>query len=405
MSEGQANMLVILGVATTAQAFAAVAMFLIPTLAADIKETMGLSSAAIGYHISLAFGMGCISSISVGGFTRRFGANRIFQLGQIILAIGAALVATAVSPLVTIGMAFVGFGFGIASPVTSIILAQFSSAARVNLLFSVKQMATPTGAALAGAIGPVIAVAWSWQLAFASIGVILLTSVLVLGVFRRVWDGEVDPSAPISSPWTSYKIILRDRKLLVLALTGFFYSVAQLGLTAFLVLFLVEDLLYSAVSAGLLLSLVHALGVVSRPIWGWCADCVGNVAAVLSFIGLLTMTCAALAASITPTWPSAVVYAVFIAFGAAGFAWSGLQMATIASLAVPSRRAETLSGAFGLIFLGAWAGPGLASAVFSAFHTYTSVFVFLGLSAFVGTALTGFACFCGRRGGNPRKPL
>lgn len=381
----------VLCVVSGAQVFAALGMFAIPALTTHIKETTGFSSAEMGYIFSLAFAMGGISSVSVGGFIRRYGANRVFQLGQIVLAVGALLVATSATRLTVIGSAMIGFGFGVASPVASIILAQFSRSAYFNLLFSAKQMATPIGAVLAGAVAPALATTFSWPVAFSAIAALAVGSVFVLVPFRRFWDRDAQASAPVSPPWNGFRMIFRDRTLTVLGLTGFFYSVAQLGLAGFLVLFLVEDLSYSAITAGLMLSLVSGAGLVSRPVWGWCADRIGAVSPVLMGIGIVTTASATLVALMTPEWPDTIVYAVFLAFGAAGFGWSGVQIAAVASVAPAERRSETFSGAFGLIFLGALAGPGLASIVFSVFHSYAAVFVALGLAGFTGTVLTAAA--------------
>lgn len=370
---------------------AAFGMFMIPTLAANIKETTGLGSAEIGFNFSLAFAMGGVAAVSVGGFTRRYGPGRVFQAGQLVLALGALLFGSAAAPLIPLGAAMVGFGFGVASPTTSIIVAQFSRAANFNLLLSVKQMATPMGAALAGATGPAMADALGWPGVFACIAVLALGSLVALAWFRRTWDRETQPSAPISPPWNGFRLIFRDRTLAVLGLTGFLYSVAQLGLTGFVVLFLVEDMSYSAISAGLMLSLVNGIGLLSRPFWGWCADALGTVFPVLTLLGVTTAACAALIALMAPDWPDWLVYAVFLLFGASGFGWSGVQVAAVASVVPSDRRAESFSGTFGLIFLGSWAGPGIASFVFSVFHGYTAVFVFLGLAGLAGAALTGYA--------------
>ena len=382
--------LVVLCVVSATQILAAFGMFMIPTLATNIKDTTSLGSAEIGFNFSLAFAMGGVAAVSVGGFTRRYGPGRVFQTGQLVLALGALLLASAASPLIALGSAMVGFGFGVASPVASIVVAQFSRAANFNLLLSVKQMSTPMGAALAGATGPTVAAALSWPAVFACIAVLALGSLAALEWFRRPWDRETQPTAPISPPWNGFRLIFCHRALAVLGLTGFLYSVAQLGLTGFLVLFLVEDMGYSAVSAGLMLSYVNGVGLLGRPFWGWCADALGTVFPVLTVLGVTTAACAALVATMSPEWPDWLVYVVFFLFGASGFGWSGVQIAAVGSVVPSDRRAEAFSGAFGLIFLGSLAGPGIASIVFSAFHSYAAVFVLLSLAGFAGTALTGY---------------
>lgn len=384
------NIFVILFVATTAQTLAAFGMFTIPTLAATIKGALGLSPSMIGYQTSLAFGMSGVSAVLIGGFVRRFGPCRVFQAGLMFLAAGGALVIASSMATVTAGIALIGFGFGFASPVTSIILARFGTAARRNLLFSIKQSSTPLGAAIAGIVSPTLAESWTWQWAFGVTVIAALLSALCLNLFHRTWDNEADHKARIALPWEGIRIIFANRTLLRMASIGFCYAMAQLGLTAFLVLFLVEDLAFSVISAGLILSMVHGVGVVSRLIWGFSADRAGNVLAVLSFIGGLTAVCAAIAVFASPEWPLVSIYALFLVFGSAGFAWSGLQAAAMAAMAESDRLSETISGGFGFLFLGAWAGPVLAALVFSVSENYGAVFGFLCLSAVIGAVLAGF---------------
>ncbi len=373
-----------------AQTLAAVGMFAIPTLAAIIKQSLGLSSAMIGYQTSLAFGMGGVSAVLVGSLVRKFGPCRVFQVGQMILAIGCVLVMSSSVIIITVGIGLIGFGFGAASPITSIILARHGTPERRNFLFSMKQMSTPLGAAIAGIISPIIAETWAWQWVFGMIVILVLASIVGLSYFHRIWDDEADHNARITPPWVGFQIVFADQTLLRLALTGFFFALAQLGLTAFLVLFLVEDLEFSVISAGLMLSMVHGIGVASRLMWGEIADRTGNPLAVLSFIGGVAAVCAAIAAMTSSEWPQGLIYGLFLVFGLSGYGWSGLHAAAVAAIAKPDRLGETISGAFGFLFLGAWAGPSLAALVFSISEDYSAVFMFFCVSAAIGAILTGF---------------
>ena len=52
-----------------------------------------------------------------------------------------------------------------------------------------------------------------------------------------------------------------------LSVTTFFYSFVQLCLGSFLVIMLVEEIGYTLVAAGMLLSVTQGAGVIARVIW------------------------------------------------------------------------------------------------------------------------------------------
>ena len=73
-----------------------------------------------------------------------------------------------------------------------------------------------------------------------------------------------------------------------LAIASFCLSFVQLCLSAFAVTMLVEEVGYSLVAAGVLLSFMHAAGVGGRILWGWIADRAGNSLGLLQFLALVT---------------------------------------------------------------------------------------------------------------------
>ena len=114
------------------------------------------------------------ASLASGMFIERHGAIRVSQVCVLLCAAGAAagrgrhalpgatVLALALAPLV------IGLGYGPITPASSHILARTAQPSRMALTFSIKQTGVPAGAALAGAVLPILALRFGWHAAFAA---------------------------------------------------------------------------------------------------------------------------------------------------------------------------------------------------------------------------------------------
>lgn len=383
----QGNIRFVLISTTFINTVVATAGYLIPALATATRETLGVDAAFFGFQVTLAFGSGGVSAMIGGGIVGRFGPCRVSQFALALIAIGCALYAIPQTSILTAGSIVIGLGYGLANPAASVLLTRFGHPSRLNFLFSFRQASTALGAVCAGMLGPAIAIVWGWQWAFHSLAILSLGVALSINGLRGSWDDGANLRTPLSTPWEGFRIVIRNKSLLWLCIAGIGFSSVQMGLFAFLVLFLVEDVGFTLAAGGMVLSLINFLGAGSRILWGWRADQAGNSLLVVAIMGVATAIIAALAAFATPDWPQWLVFGIFSAFGLAAFGWSGIVMANVAMRAEPDKIAETVGAGLGFLFSGAWIGPSIGSLILHVTGSYRYVFLFLTGAALVATVL------------------
>jgi len=120
---------------------------------------LGVSPAAVGYYIAVAYLGSMLGSAAAGGWVARFGPIRVSQAGLLLCFAGLTLAASGWSPLVLAGAFVVGLGYGPTTPASSVMLVRAAPPALFSLTFSIKQTGVPAGGVLAGAIVPALILA------------------------------------------------------------------------------------------------------------------------------------------------------------------------------------------------------------------------------------------------------
>ena len=361
--------------------------YLVPALAIATKDFFQVDAAFIGYQVTLVFGVGGISSLITGGFVVRFGPGRILQMALLVSAAGCLLYSVPNKIVLTLGSIVIGYSYGMTYPSASVLLSRFGSPARLNFLFSFRQASTALGAVTAGLLGPFLALTWGWQGAFYLMAAISVLAAIMVHRICPYWDDLTDPNASISPPWDGVRIILANRPLLMICGIGFGFSVVQVGVLAFLVLFLSEEVGFSMAEGGIALSLINLLGAGSRMAWGWRADRLKNSMQVVAVMGLITAATLAVFSFANTDWPQWVTYGTLSFFGIATFGWSGIVMANIARRADPKKMAETVGGALGFMFSGAWIGPSIGALILQLTGSYRYLFGFLFFTSLIAAFL------------------
>jgi len=389
----QVHIVFVLIATTFVGAVSAASGYLVPALAVATKETLGVSAAFIGYQVALVFGVGGLSSLIAGGVVSRFGPCRVLQAGLTLSGVGCLLYTVPNTIVVTAGSVLIGFCYGMSHPASSVLLSRFGSQERLNFLFSFRQSSTALGAVIAGVLGPVLASILVWQWAFYGLAIFSILLAIAINHLRPHWDDQADPKTPISAPWAGLRLIILNRKLLTLCLTGFCLSVVQVGVLAFLVLFVVEDVGLTMTQGGLALSLINILAVGSRIFWGWQADRTRNSLMVVTAMGALTTLTVLVFSAADSQWPQWLVFCTMSVLGLATFGWSGIVIANVVRRADQNKIAETMGGTLGFFFSGAWVGPSVGSLILQFTGSFSYVFLFLAVMAFIATVMAGFVAF------------
>jgi MFS family permease len=346
------------------QMFTSLAATAPAVLAPELSQAMGIGPQWIGLFVGLVYVGAMLASIGSTGFIERFGAIRVSQWGVLLCGAGICLVGllpAAWAGLLIGAAILIGVGYGPITPASSQILVRTTPPSQMALVFSIKQTGVPAGAALAGALLPVAALAFGWRAALIGVGLVGLAVIAAAQSTRRALDTERSQSRAFSVKATieRLRMVLRTPALAELALLSFAYAAVQVCLTSFLVVFLNGALHWSLVASGLALTVVTIGGVIGRIAWGALADRALPPRRVLSIIGFVAGFCAIAMALASPAWPVWVVLPVAAAFGATAIGWNGVQLSEIARKAPPGS-AGAVTGASGFItFAGVVVGPPL----------------------------------------------
>lgn len=322
--------------------------FLTGGLVVQIRSELDFGSAALGLAVAVFFISASLASVVMGRVVEKIGAHRSMRLSAVASAaslLGVALFAGSWEGLVAC-LVLGGLANAVAQPATNLSLARGVPAGRQGVSFGIKQAAIPTATLLAGLAVPGIAVTLGWRWAFAGgAALALLIALLVpaesLGGVRRLKEARAGD--------------VSVAPLVLLALGIGLGSTAATPLGAFIV----ESSVASGLNvgtAGLLLALGSAAGIVVRVWFGHLADGMGGgrlrlVAAMLGVgVAGFVMLASGKVGLILP--------GTLLAFGA-GWGWPGLF-----NFAVVKTNPGAPAAATGITQTGASGGAALGPLVF-----------------------------------------
>src|SRR5215218_3797102 len=286
------------------QTFASVGKTLPAIVAPLVLAELGADAAWVGIYFGLAAAASLIAQMGCGSFIIRHGALRMSQVALVLLGGGGAAIST---------------------PTSSQLLGRVSPPRLAPLIFSIKQTAVPAGLLLAGFVGPVMAASWGWRGAMLATGAACLAGALMLQPLRERFDGDRVPSRRfrLSDFRSTIASVVTTPDLRNLSCACFAFNGIQSVFTAYFVTYLVA-LGYDLAAAGLLFSIVVALAVPCRVLWGWLGSF--HVAPHLVMAGLALGMAAGVAATgaFGPGWPILAVGAVSAIVSATAVSWHGI---------------------------------------------------------------------------------
>jgi len=365
----------------------------LPTVAPEVARSYGIPAIWIGYQISVVAFFMLASLVFLSNASRRWGACRVTQAGLAVT--GASLAVSLVPHPASILVASIGMGIGYGSvmPAVSHLLMRFTPTERLNFVFSVQQAGIPLGSVIAAAAAPAIAITfgWRWALAAASLGLVALAA--LMQPWREGWDDDRDPAAPAGrSLRAGLGTVVRDRKLLWMAIAGACFSGIQFCVTTFAVVALVEGLGMGIVQAGLVLTTAQVCGIGSRLACGWIADRTGDALYVLAWLAGSIVVVGLACFPLNAGWPLVAVYLLFAALGAATVGWPGAFFAEIGRLSPAGHVASSTAATLMLTGLGKTLLPIAFAAVYSWTRHYGAAFAMLG-----AVSAVSLACLIGAR--------
>jgi MFS family permease len=152
---------------------------------------------------------------------------------------------------------------------SSQLLGRVSPPRLAPLLFSIKQTAVPTGLLISGFLVPAMASALGWRGATLVTAAACVAFAAMLQPLRARFDNDRVPSQRFRlSDFRTTIVSVLARDLRRLSFACFAFNGVQSVFTAYFVIYLVA-IGYDLAAAGFLFSLVVAVAVPCRVLWGW----------------------------------------------------------------------------------------------------------------------------------------
>jgi predicted MFS family arabinose efflux permease len=365
------------------QTLATMAAYSLPALAPMVARDLAVPGPAIGYFVSMVYGVGILSALYSPGFIHRYGATRVGQvvllatLAMILLLALGGSVAAVIAAAVTLGLAY-----GATAPVSAHLLVPRTPLRVINLVLSVRQIGVPLGGVLGALMLPPLALAFGWKTAILLEAIPAMALLALLQVPRRDWDADRKPGGALlrgslSGMWSLLK---HDARLRRLSVASFVYSGVQLCFVAFMTVHLTSKTGMDLVAAGRALATYQITGVVTRPVWGWLADRLVPARWLLAVQGLAMAAAAAAAGRFGEAWPGWTVLAVVAIAGATASGYTGIAYAEFARLG-GERRTEATGLGSGVMFAGVMAIPSLASLLVTSLGGYEAAYSTVAVAA------------------------
>jgi MFS transporter, ACS family, hexuronate transporter len=375
-------------------------------LTPSLVEGFRLSRFDVAFIVPCVYLPGLFFSLPAGHLGDRLGVRPTFLGGLALAAAGLALAAATPGFWLFLACLIVaGTGWSVVNPVLGKAIVDLFPVRERGIAMGIKQMGLTVGGVISALVLPPIAAWLGWRAAVATCALVIAAPAL------SSWR----PLAPLADPRAGNAVStqadddawwwIRRPALLVFFATGIALGMLQSAVLAYLPLYGVQALGWSAVAAGALVAVAQAGGAVARLALGaasdrWLGGRRPPWLVLSSLLGALVFGAYALAPARSPL--AAFTLAFVAGIGAHG--WVGVYFIASAEAGGP-RRAGLLSGvAFGVIVVGLLVGAPLFGGVLVSRDSYAAAWaVFAALAAIIAIvmAAAGEAIHreCARAGG------
>jgi MFS family permease len=340
------------------QTFASVGKVLPAVVAPLVIVELHADPAWVGVYYGVSAGASLFAQMGCGSFIIRYGALRMSQVALVLLGGGIAVAAAGGLPGFAASAIVGGGGAAVSTPTSSQLLYRVSPPRLAPLVFSIKQTAVPAGLLISGFLAPAMASAWGWRGATLVTAAACVAFAAMLQPLRARFDDDRVPSRRfrLSDFRTTIASVLKAGDLRRLSFACFAFNGVQSVFTAYFVTYLVA-LGYELAAAGFLFSLVVAVAVPCRILWGWLGSF--HVAPRLVMAGLALGMAGSVAVTgvFTAAWPMPAMGLVGAVLSATAMSWHGILLSQTARLAPDGRAGAVTGGVLSFGQIGAFLGP------------------------------------------------
>jgi MFS family permease len=372
---------------------------IMPVAAADI----GVAPESIGFYMAALYITSTVTGLFSGQLVTQFGASWLFRMMLLLSALSVAILLVSTPLALVLMAALVGIASGPMNPTGSQVLAQVTPVRQRALVFSLKQCATPAGGVLAGVLLPPLMLAFNWHWAMVSVA----TVAVLFAIIVRLPEAPETTSVE-KQPLTDNRFSLRktqrsmqkvwqvtELRSLTIAAVGL--ATAQMGLAAYLVVYLWREVGFSEAAAALVFAGLHLSGISARIGLGLIADRLTSARAILTGLCIVLAMALLLCSVFSQNWPLPLVYFVVFLAGASGNGWVGLYYAELARLTPVEQVAEITGASQFFTYIGLLTGPILFAtilAVTDSFRVTLVVFAVMMVAvtfSLLGTSRSAYA--------------
>lgn len=372
------------------QTFVSIGRVLPAVIAPVIIHDLQIDPAWVGIYFSFTAASSLLGQMGCGSFIIRYGALRMSQIALVMLAAGMAVAAEGGVLGFVLSAIIGGSGAAVSTPTSSQLLGRVSPRRYAPLIFSIKQTAVPAGLLLGGALGPWMASTIGWRGGMLAVAASCLAFAFMLQPLRARFDTDRDPSRAfrVSDFKATITSVLVARDLRALSIACFAFNGVQQVFTAYFVVYLTQ-LGYSLVAAGFIFSVVVAIAVPGRIIWGWLGSFYVAPRLVMAGLAFGMAGSVALTGFFGAGWPLIAIGVIAGVLSATAMSWHGILLSETARLAPDGMAGAVTGGVLSFGQMGALLGPMVYSGLLGATGSYGVGWVVLCLPAlWVGVRLS-----------------
>jgi len=366
---------VVLGTATFAQASASFAMLGVAALAGFLQRDFRLTAAETGLLITATYGAAVLSLLFVGDLLDRKSERVIIGVGG---AIGfAALMLATLSDsfgLLLLCLFVAGLGFSATQPGGSKSVSAWFRGDRLGLAMGIRQAGLPLGGAVAAAILPGLAAAWSWRSAFIAGALATLAGALAFALVYRPPAESAAAARRAPLTYAAVSQLLRQPWMRNAMFAGLALVSAQYGILTWLMLYLRDSQRIPLTRGAWLLFLAQAVGAAGRVVLAALSDRTPASRFRLLIVSMIAIAAGAFILIVLPTGtPEPVLALLALWLGFFGLGWYGPWVAYLAETAPADKVGLTLGAAMATNQLGIIAAPPLLGLVHDLTGSYAAL--------------------------------
>jgi MFS family permease len=313
----------------------------------------------VGVYYGVSAAASLVVQMSCGSFIVRYGALRMSQVALVLLGGGMAAAAEGSLPGFGASAIIGGGGAAVSTPTSSQLLYRVSPPHLAPLIFSIKQTAVPAGLLICGFSAPAVAAgALGWRGAVLATAAACVVFAAVLQPLRARFDDDRVPSRRfrLADFRTVIASVLKTPDLRGLSFACFAFNGVQSVFTAYFVTYLVS-LGYELAAAGFVFSLVVAVAVPCRIMWGWVGSFHLSPRLVMAGLALGMAGSVALTGLFSAAWPILAIGLVGAVLSATAMSWHGILLSETARLAPAGSAGAVTGGVLSFGQIGALLGP------------------------------------------------